>query len=235
MPQSFPQDFPVCLRLEGVPVLLVGAGRIAEERAHALLAAGARLKVVAPEASAGLTRLALEGRLELHTRAWVAADVAGHALVFGATDDVEVSRALWREVRARGGLLNAADEPELCDFTLPSVGRRGPLTVAVSSGGLAPALAARLRRRFEAQLGLRHVQLARLSGWLRARLPRGAARQQLLKGLAATEAATEATTGAAMGAGPGGAAGAAGQEARGLRRAAWAHVRAARGARGGTA
>jgi precorrin-2 dehydrogenase/sirohydrochlorin ferrochelatase len=200
-------DFPVCLRLRGKRVLLVGAGNIADERGQQLVDAGARLRVVAPRVSPLLRRLADEGRLELLERAYLRGDVYGHHVVFVATDDRRVSEAVAEEARSLGVWVNAADLPELCDFTLPSVGRRGPIVVAVSTSGQAPALARQLRRRFVEQVEPGHVQLARLSGWLRKRLPSGAERMRLLKQLVEGEA------GALM--------------ARGQRKAAWARVRAA--------
>jgi precorrin-2 dehydrogenase/sirohydrochlorin ferrochelatase len=200
-------DFPVCLRLQGKRVLLVGAGNIADERGQQLVEAGARVRVVAPVVSASIRRLADEGRLELCERPYALGDVHGHHLVFVATDDRRVSEAVAEEARALGIWVNAADIPELCDFTLPSVGRRGPIVVAVSTSGQAPALARQLRKRFLEQVEPGHVQLARLTGWLRKRLPRGAERMRLLKELVEGEA------GQLM--------------ARGERRAAWAQVRSA--------
>ena len=205
---SAPVDFPVCLRLEGKRVLLVGAGTIADERGQQLVDAGARVRVVAPEVSARLRALAEAGRLELRERAWrPGEDTREQQLVFVATDDAEVSRAVAAEARGLGLWLNTADVPELCDFTLPSVGRRGPIVVAVSTSGQAPALARQLRRRFVAQVEPGHVRLARLVGRLRKRLPAGAARMRLLKHLVEGEA------GALL--------------VRGERRAAWARIRAA--------
>jgi precorrin-2 dehydrogenase/sirohydrochlorin ferrochelatase len=200
-------DFPVCLRLQGKPVLLVGAGSIADERSQQLLDAGARLSVVAPRVSPTVRRLADEGRLELLEREYAPGDVRGHAVVFVATDDMRVSQAVADEARVLGIWVNTADVPALCDFTLPSVGRRGPIVVAVSTSGQAPALARTLRQQFLAQVGPGHVQLARLTGWLRKRLPRGAERMRLLKQLVEGEA------GALL--------------VRGQRRAAWARVRTA--------
>lgn len=200
-------DFPVCLRLQDKRVLLVGAGNIADERGQQLVEAGARVRVVAPVVSANLRRLADEGRLELCERSYAPGDVHGHHIVFVATDDRRVSEAVAEEARALGIWVNAADIPELCDFTLPSVGRRGPIVVAVSTSGQAPALARQLRKGFLEQVEPGHVQLARLTGWLRKRLPRGAERMRLLKELVEGEA------GQLM--------------ARGERRAAWARVRSA--------
>ncbi len=199
-------DYPVCLHLRGKRVLLIGAGPIAEGRALQLLEAEARLRMIAPQATETVRRLATEGQLELLERPYAPGDVAGHALVFVATDDRRVSEAVAEEARALGIWLNAADEPELCDFTLPSVGRRGSITVAVSTNGQAPALARSLRRRLVEQLSLHHVQLARLSGWLRERLPRSPARGRLLKLLVEDDIG--------------------GRLARGQRREAWARLRA---------
>jgi precorrin-2 dehydrogenase len=200
-------DFPVCLRLQGKRALLIGAGNIADERGQQLVEAGARVRVVAPVVSANIRRLADEGRLELLERPYSLGDVHGHHLVFVATDDRRVSETVAEEARALGIWVNAADIPELCDFTLPSVGRRGPIVVAVSTSGQAPALARQLRKRFLEQVEPGHVRLARLTGWLRKRLPRGAERMRLLKELVEGEA------GQLM--------------ARGERRAAWARVRSA--------
>ncbi|MCY1077263.1 precorrin-2 dehydrogenase/sirohydrochlorin ferrochelatase family protein [Archangium lansingense] len=200
-------DFPVCLRLRGKRVLLIGAGNIADERSQQLVDAGAVLHVVAPRVSEVIRRLAEEGRLELTERPYVPGDVRGHHVVFVATDDRQVSEAVADEARGLGIWVNAADIPELCDFTLPSVGRRGPIVVAVSTSGQAPSLARRLRKQFLEQVEPGHVQLARLSGWLRKRLPAGAERMRLLKQLVEGEAGELLT--------------------RGERKAAWVRVRAA--------
>ncbi|WP_164003005.1 precorrin-2 dehydrogenase/sirohydrochlorin ferrochelatase family protein [Pyxidicoccus caerfyrddinensis] len=180
---SHPIDYPVCLRLEGRSVLLVGGGTIAEGRALAALEAGARLRVVAPEATATLRTLATEGRLEWLARPYASGDVRGHDLVLAAADDASVGPRVAQEARALGIWVNTADVPDLCDFTLPSVGRRGPITVAISTAGQAPAVARLLRRELTAQVAPHHVWMARLSGWLRRHLPSGVERQRLLKGL----------------------------------------------------
>lgn len=180
---SPPIDYPVCLRLEGRRVLLVGGGTIAEGRALAVLEAGARLRVVSPEATATLRQLATQGRLEWLARPYAPGDVRGHDLVLAAADDASVGPRVAREARALRVWVNTADVPELCDFTLPSVGRRGPITVAISTAGHAPAIARRLRRELTARVAPHHVWLARLSGWLRRHLPAGVERQRLLKSL----------------------------------------------------
>lgn len=139
------KDFPVCLQLEGAPVLVVGAGAVAARRIGALLRAGARVTVVAKEASRSVAELAGRGRLSLRRRAFRAGDLRRASMVFAATDDRAVNRAVASEARRAGKPVNAADDPLACAFTMPAVARVGAFTLAVSSDGTDPALAARLR------------------------------------------------------------------------------------------
>ncbi|MGA9519913.1 MAG: bifunctional precorrin-2 dehydrogenase/sirohydrochlorin ferrochelatase [Myxococcaceae bacterium] len=177
-------DFPVCLRLQGKRVLLIGGGRIAEARAKQLVDAGADVRVICSEATSTLNELAQEGRLRLEERPYASGDLSGHHAVLVATNDRKVSQAVAAEARMRGIWINTADEPDLCDFTLPSVGRRGFITVAVSTSGHAPALAARLQRELTAFISSDHLRRAQLSAWLRRRLPRGEQRSGVLRRIA---------------------------------------------------
>jgi siroheme synthase-like protein len=134
--------YPVFLDLGDVPVLLVGGGPVALRKAEGLRAAGAAVTVVAPQVVAELEDVA--ARIE--RRAYVAGDVAGHRLVITATNDPAVNARVGADARAAGIWVNSADDPDNCSFILPAVARRGPVTVAVSTGGASPALASRLRR-----------------------------------------------------------------------------------------
>jgi precorrin-2 dehydrogenase/sirohydrochlorin ferrochelatase len=80
-------------------------------------------------------------------------DLAGYHLVIAATDDHTLNRAIYTEADAAGIWVNSADDPASCSFTLPSVVRRGPVMITVSTGGRSPALASWLKRRLEADLG----------------------------------------------------------------------------------
>jgi precorrin-2 dehydrogenase/sirohydrochlorin ferrochelatase len=184
-------DYPACLRLEGKRILVVGGGAIAAQRCADLVRAGASLEVIAPELSRGILDLARSGRLQFARRDYESGDVHGHDVVFIATTDPDLSRMVAAEARALGIWVNAADQPELCDFTLPSVGRRGPITVAVSTAGTAPALAARLRRELLAHVGPEHVVLAHASARLRRLLPPGNERMQVLRDLVAADSKQE--------------------------------------------
>jgi precorrin-2 dehydrogenase / sirohydrochlorin ferrochelatase len=181
-------DFPIALQLRGKRVLLVGAGRIAEGRLLQLLEVGARVRVVAPNATPAIHRLAEAGQIELEQRGYALGDCSGASVIFTAADDAAVNRAVVAEARALGILANAADAPELCDFTIPSIGRRGPVTVAVSTSGQAPALARALRLRAMEAIGPEFGTLARLLGRLR-RLDRSPKRAERLQKLVDSDAA----------------------------------------------
>lgn len=174
-------DYPVSLRLEGRAVLVVGDGEVAAARAAGLLAAGARVTVCTPAPGPALE--ALEGELVLVRRAAGAAELDGAKLVFLALEDAAASAQLAAEARTRGLLVNAADLPELCDFTLPAVARRGVVTLAVSTAGRAPAVARRLRTLLIEALPARHVELVRLVTHLRRRLRPGPARMRFVRGV----------------------------------------------------
>jgi precorrin-2 dehydrogenase/sirohydrochlorin ferrochelatase len=176
-------DFPIAMRLEGRPVLLVGAGVVAEGRARLLLEARARVHLVAPDATSALARLAMEGTIAWSRRAYQHGDCRGAALVFGAIDDPQASRAVAAEARALGIPVNVADAPSLCDFHLPAVARQGLVTIAVSTAGEAPALAAELRARAHVVIGPEYGTLARLMGRLRRMTPAGPRRRAALRQL----------------------------------------------------
>jgi precorrin-2 dehydrogenase/sirohydrochlorin ferrochelatase len=142
----------VNLCLAGLPVLVVGAGQVALRKVRGLLIAKAAVTVVAPQARPELEQLADLGRLTLHRRAYRRGDVQGFRLVFVATGVREVDEQVVQEAARAGLFINVADVPDLCTFYLPAVIRRGHLQLGVTTDGLAPFAARRLRRNLEGLL-----------------------------------------------------------------------------------
>jgi precorrin-2 dehydrogenase/sirohydrochlorin ferrochelatase len=142
-------QYPVNLVLTGQPCLVVGGGAVAARKVAGLLTCGADVRVIAiapgPELEA--TGVVVE------RRPFRRGDVAGYRLVMAATDEPLVNRQVFEDAQAAGIWVNTADDPALCTFTLPSVVRRGPIMVTVSTGGHSPALAAWLRSPLADQLG----------------------------------------------------------------------------------
>jgi len=144
--------FPVMLDLEGRECLVVGGGVVAARKVAGLLDAGARVTVVSPVLAPAVLDIARDGRLRWRPRGYATGDVAGFALVMVATDDDDVNALVAAEARERAIWVNCADDPARCDFILPSVLRRGPLTVSVSTGGASPTVAHMVREELEAVL-----------------------------------------------------------------------------------
>ena len=113
-------SYPVVLELRDRPVLVVGGGAVAERKVDGLLQVGDLPTVVSPTLTERLEAWARESRIRWIDRSYRHRDVAGHALVFVATDDAAVNAEAAGEARARGTWVNAADDPPHCEFTLPS-------------------------------------------------------------------------------------------------------------------
>lgn len=145
--------FPMFLKLEGRRCLLVGAGTVAEGKLVSLLAAGADVLVVAPKATDEVRAAARDGKVRWQPREFAPEDLDGIFLVVAATNSWPVHDLVYHEARKRGVLCNVVDEPPRCDFYYPAVVRRGPLQIAISTGGRSPALAQRLRQELERQFG----------------------------------------------------------------------------------
>jgi len=140
------------LDLVGHPCLVVGGGAVAARKVEGLVEAGARVTVVSPSLTQRLLRLATDARLRWRPREYVPGDVDGFVLAMVATDDAAVNAAVAAECRERGVLINCADDPAHCSFILPSVLKRGSLTVTVSTGGASPTMARLVREELETLL-----------------------------------------------------------------------------------
>jgi siroheme synthase-like protein len=163
-------SYPVCLEIAARPVVVVGGDLLAEEKVRGLLAAGAAVTVVAPALSAGLTALAAGGGIAHRRRDYQSGDLAGAFLaIIVDRSRPALTVAAFVEARARGVLVNTVDDAAHCDFIAPAVVRRGELTVAISTGGAAPALAVRLRQRLERELGDEYARFLAFAASVRAR------------------------------------------------------------------
>ncbi len=145
--------FPLFVKLDRRPCLVVGAGPVGEAKIASLLRAGANVRVVAPRATRTVRAWARAGRISWEARGFDPADLDGAFLVVAATSSVDLHERVFWEAKRRGILCNVVDDPERCDFYYPAVVQRGPLQIAISTRGLSPALAQRLRRKLEQQFG----------------------------------------------------------------------------------
>jgi len=145
--------FPIFVKLTKKKCVVVGAGKIASAKAAGLFRNHAQVVVIGPRATAWIQSQARAGKLIWHKRNFRGEDVAGAFLVIAATNSSATNQAVFRACRAQGALCNVVDDPEHCDFYYPAVVRRGPLQIAIATGGRSPALARRLRIELERQFG----------------------------------------------------------------------------------
>jgi precorrin-2 dehydrogenase/sirohydrochlorin ferrochelatase len=162
--------FPIYLEMRGRRCLVIGGGAVAERKIAHLLEAGAEVTVISPDASENVARWSRNNSIQLEARCYQNGDLDGYELAFVATDDDRVNASVYQEGKSRGVWVNAADDPAHCDFILPSVLRRGDLTVAVSSGGQSPALARTIREELEIYFSREYEQLAQLAAETRTEL-----------------------------------------------------------------
>lgn len=145
--------FPIFMKLEYKRCLVVGAGKVGEPKITSLLDTGARIHVVALEASDMVRKWAEQGKITLELRGFISGDLDGTFLAVVATASRELNASIYNEAQRRGVLCNVVDDPAYCDFYYPAVVRRGDLQIAISTNGQSPSLSQKIRQQLERQFG----------------------------------------------------------------------------------
>ena len=162
--------YPIFLNIKDRDSLVVGGGSVGTRKVFTLIECGARVTVVSREASKPLMDLFDAGRIVLNLRSYEKSDLEGMFLVIGATDDENLNRKIHMDAAERNMLCNIADRPEICNFILPSVVKRGDLSIAISTSGNSPAFAKHLRKKLEKQFGEEYETFLLLMGAIRRKL-----------------------------------------------------------------
>jgi precorrin-2 dehydrogenase len=164
-----------CLRLSGRRCLVVGGGDVGLEKVEGLLACGADVALVSPDAVDELRELAREGSISWERREYRAEDLEGAFLAIAATADTDANIRVFEDAERRAMLVNVVDVPPLCNFILPAIIRSGPLAIAISTAGASPALAKRIKAEIAEEYGEPYARLAELlnevRGWAKGTLP----------------------------------------------------------------
>ncbi|GAB3270180.1 hypothetical protein GCM10027347_40700 [Larkinella harenae] len=144
--------FPIFLKIENLQTLVVGGGYVGLEKVTALLsnAPTAPVTLVAPEIRPEIIALAEKhANLHLVFATYIPEFLSNNDLVIVATNDKTVNAQIQSDCKNRRILVNVADTPDLCDFYLSSVVRKGDLKVAISTNGKSPTFAKRFREVLE--------------------------------------------------------------------------------------
>jgi len=161
--------YPVNLDVRDKKCLVVGGGEVGARKAETLSACGADVTVLSPVFSERCRRLEPEG-VRLSGKRYAREDLDGAFLVFAATDDSGINRAVKQDADEQNILCSIADWPDGSGFTLPAAVTRGDLLLTVSTGGKSPAVAKRIRRALEKEFGPEYETLLTLMGRIREKL-----------------------------------------------------------------
>jgi len=176
--------YPIFLEMSGRRAVVVGGGAVAVRKAQSLLAAGARVVVVAKEADDTMTSLCRAGNAELVMSKYSKDYLAGAVLAIAATNDAGLNKRIYKDCQELEILCNVVDSPELCDFLVPAVVKRGDLQIAVGTEGNCPAYAGHLRKKLEQTFTDKHGEFLAELETLRKRIikdvPDAANRKSLL-------------------------------------------------------
>jgi len=180
------------VKLDGREVLVVGAGRVGEPKIRGLLPTGAKIRVVARQASEAVREWARNDEIILEERGFVPADLDNVFLVVVATSSPDLNAQIYREAQSRRILCNVVDVPERCDFYYPAVVQRGHLQIAISTSGQSPSLAQRIRQQLERQFGSGYTHWVAALGETRRKVLASSLnperKRDLLQSLASAEA-----------------------------------------------
>ena len=144
--------YPVFLSLSNKSCVVVGGGGVAERKVDSLLNAGGLVTVISPALSDQLAYLAKDNQITYIDREYQLDDLANAFLVVAATNQSEVNKGIADQANKTNTLVNVVDNPSLCNFIVPSVLDRSPVTIAVSTGGASPVLARQLRMKLESMI-----------------------------------------------------------------------------------
>ena len=162
--------FPAFLNIKGKTCIIVGGGDVAGRKAESLIECGADTTVISPRVGPQVEAWAEKGRLTWRKKTFAPDDLDSAFAVFAATDSSDENKRIVDVCRQKGILVNAADEPRLCDFLVPSVLRRKSLAIAVSTEGKSPLLAKKIRETLEEVITADYGEFLEMLGNARSRI-----------------------------------------------------------------
>jgi precorrin-2 dehydrogenase / sirohydrochlorin ferrochelatase len=141
--------YPIFLNLEGRRVVVIGGGTVAVRKAQVLLDSGARLVVVADNIDKMITAFGTQKNIELIKSKYEKSYLPTAVLAIASTNNNELNKQIYKDCQELEILCNVVDVPELCDFFVPAVVKRGDLQIAISTNGNCPAYAGHIRKKLE--------------------------------------------------------------------------------------
>lgn len=162
--------YPILIPLKDKFCLVAGGGVVASRKIITLLNFGAKVRVISPALSTSLKKLIKENKIQWKKGKFSPSDLVGAALVFGTTNDRKTNELISKEAKKRKIPANIVDNEPLCTFICPSIVKRGPLTIAISTDGKLPALSKKIRIELEKKYGKEYEDISASLTSLREKL-----------------------------------------------------------------
>jgi len=160
--------FPILINLSKFPCLVIGGGNVALRKVTTLLNFKTKVTVVAPNICKPLKDLSRKNKIKIIHEPYHKTFLENFEIIFCATDNLQINKAVSKDCKERKKLLNVADVPELCDFILPAVVKRGDLTISVSSQGRAPFFAKEIKNKIDNIFSVSYKDISELAGNFRS-------------------------------------------------------------------
>ena len=141
--------YPILINLQNFPCLVVGGGQVALRKIQSLLSYNVKITVLSPKICKQLKALIKKNKIKIIPKYYSKEYLKNYKIIFSATNKRQINEQVFKDCKAENKLLNVVDVPELCDFILPAVVRRGDLTISVSSQGRAPFFAKEIKNKID--------------------------------------------------------------------------------------
>jgi precorrin-2 dehydrogenase / sirohydrochlorin ferrochelatase len=183
--------YPLFLDISGKLCVVLGGGKVAERKVSTLLKFNARVKLISPMITKNLSKRAESGKIEFLQREYREGDLDGASLVFAATERKDVNLGIKREAEVKSIPINIVNDTTSCQFLVPSIVQKGPVTIAISTSGSLPLLSKKLRQEINSYLTEDYVKYANKIGkfrrTLKERIKDGKRRREILEEVAKTD------------------------------------------------
>ena len=160
--------FPVLINLRKYPCLVIGGGNVAFRKVTTLLNFNTKVTVIAPNICKPLIGLSKKNKIRIIRKSYNKSFLKKFDIIFCATDNPQTNQTVSKDCKQENKLLNVADVPELCDFILPAVVKRGDLTISVSSQGRAPFFAKNIKNKIDHIFPSYYEDIIDLAGYFRS-------------------------------------------------------------------
>lgn len=162
--------YPIFLDISKKPCLVVGGGKVAERKVSMLIKFGGMIKVVSPRITKTLQKLTEKGKIHTSFKEYDTSDLKDVALIFAATNDESTNQKICKDAEENNIPINVVDNPSLCNFIVPSIVKKDPILIAISTSGMLPFLSKRLRKDIAESITRDYVRYAGIVGRLRRQL-----------------------------------------------------------------